>query len=147
MDQKQENLSYDQVISLLSIYESEWEHRNNILWTQTFRFFYLSIFIMVLPNITEYLSITLPDIPIIFFPIIGIITSTLSFFLSISYSKRLEASSETYKNINNLLPYKYRRVKLKNIKYGKYFIRRQTVIIPVIIYIISLVIGSILIIK
>lgn len=147
MDQKQENLSYDQIISLLSIYESEWEHRNNILWTQTFRLFYLSIFIMILPNITEYLSITLPDIPIIFFPIIGIIASTLSFFMSISYSKRLEASSETYKNINNLLPYKYRRVKLKNVKYGKYFIRRHTVIIPIIIYIISLVIGSVLIIR
>lgn len=145
MGQNQEKLNYDQIISLLSIYESEWEHRNNIIWSQIFKFFYLSIFVMVLPNITEYLAISLPNIPVKLFPFIGFILSTLSFAMSLSYSKRLEASSETYNNINNMLPIEYRRVRLKNLKHGKYFVLRHTIIIPSTLYAISLIIGVILI--
>lgn len=147
MCKEQENLNYDQIISLLSVYESEWEHRNNILWSQVFKFFYISIFIMVLPNITTYLSINLPELPSKLFPIVGILSSTLSYIVSLSYSKRLEASSETYKQINSFLPDKYRRVKLKNIKYGKYFMFRHTTIIPLILYIVTIIIGVVLIIK
>lgn len=145
MTQNLTNLNYDQIISLLSIYESEWEHRNNILWSQVFKFFYLSIFIMVLPNVTDYLSISLPNIQPKLFPIVGILSATISLFLSLSYSKRLEASSETYKKVNSLLPSECQRVKLNNIKYGKYFMKRHTTVIPFIIYAISLIIGIILI--
>ena len=140
-----EKLSYDQVISLLSIYESEWEHRNNILWSQTFKFFYFSLFVMVLPNITSYLEITLPNVPTRLFPILGLIASTFSFVASRSYSKRLEAISETYKKVNNLLPQVYRRISLKNIKHGKYFMFRHTDIFPVIMYIVTIIIAIILI--
>ena len=141
MSNEKEQLSYDQIISLLSIYEDEWEHRNDILWSQIFRFFYFSVFTMILPNITTYLSISLPKIPLKLFPIIGIFIATLSYILSLSYSKRLEASSKTYKKINDLLPEKYRRIGLESIKYGKYFKTRHTIIIPFLIYIISLTIG------
>ncbi len=144
MNQNQTNLNNDQIISLLSIYESEWEHRNNLLWSQVFRFFYFSILIMILPNITDYLSISLPNIQPKLFPIVGILSATLSLLFSLSYSKRLEASSETYKKVNNLLPCKYQRVKLANIKYGKYFTKRHTTIIPFIIYAISFIIGFVL---
>ena len=78
MNQNQTNLNNDQIISLLSIYESEWEHRNNLLWSQVFRFFYFSILIMILPNITDYLSISLPNIQPKLFPIVGILSATLS---------------------------------------------------------------------
>ena len=138
-------LNYDQIISILAIYESEWEHRNNTLWSQVFRFFYLSIFIMVLPNITNYLSISLPNIQPKLFPIVGIFSSTISLIFSLSYSKRLEAISETYKKVNNLLPSELQRIKLSDIKYGKYFMKRHTTIIPFIIYAISLIIGFTLI--
>lgn len=144
MNQNTPNLNYDQIISLLSIYESEWEHRNNILWSQVFRFFYLSIFIMVLPNITNYLSISLPEIEPKLFPIVGILSATMSLLFSLSYSKRLQASSDTYKKVNNFLPTEYQLVKLEDIKYGKYFTKRQTTIIPIIIYVLSLVIGVVL---
>lgn len=145
MNQNTTNLNYDQIISLLSIYESEWEHRNNILWSQVFRFFYFSIFIMILPNITNYLSISLPNIQPKLFPVVGIICSTISLLFSLSYSKRLEAISETYKKVNNLFPSEYQRVKLTSIKHGKYFMKRHTITLPFIIYAISLIIGFILI--
>ena len=129
MNQNDEKLNYDQIISLLSIYENEWEHRNNMLWSQIFKFFYFSIFAMILPNITEYLSISLPSIKM--FPFIGLICSSLSFFMSLSYSKRLETSSKTYNNINNMLPIQYRRVKLKDLKNGNFFTKRHTITTPI----------------
>lgn len=145
MKNESEKLSYDQIISLLSIYESEWEHRNNILWSQTFKFFYLSLFIMILPNITSYLSVTLPNIPSKLFPILGFIASTFSFIASRSYSKRLEAISETYKKVNHFLPESYRRFGLMDIKHGKYFMFRHTNIFPAILYIATIFIAIILI--
>lgn len=139
------HLDPDNIISLLAIYESEWEHRNNMLWSQLFKFFYLSLLIMILPNITASLSIAIPNIPGIIFPIVGILVATFSYVLSLSYSKRLEACSKTYQNIINMLPPPYRRINLENLKHGKYFKVRHTLIIPTIIYIIVLVVGIIII--
>lgn len=141
MSNEKEQLSYDQIISLLSIYENEYEHRDIMLWTHIFRFFYISILIMVIPNVSERLSINLPPVSPRVFPIIGMLISTISYLLSLSYQKRLEASSESFRKINNLLPEKYQRVKIDELKHGKYFKGRQAIIIPVIIYIISLIIG------
>ena len=144
MKTKHDPLSYDQIISLLSIYESEWEHRNNLFWTQTIRFFYISIIVMFLPNIAGYLSITLPPVPSFLFPAIGIVFSTLSLFISMSYGKRVEAISKTYISTINFLPEPYRPVKIKDLLLGKYFTRRHTSVFPVILYVISAMVGIVL---
>ena len=145
MKKNKHKLSYDQILSLMSIYENEWEHRNNLFWSQTFRFFYLTVFIMALPNITSYLKITLPKLPPHFFPAIGFLVATLALYISIGYNKRLVAIANTYGNMINLLPEPYRRVKLVDIPNGKYFVKRLTSIIPFIMYVISLIVGIVLI--
>lgn len=36
-------LSNDQFIALMGVYLSEWEHRDELLWTQVFRYFHAKI--------------------------------------------------------------------------------------------------------
>ena len=134
----EKNLTNAEIISLYAVYESEWEHRNNILWVQTFRFFFISIFVMVLPNISSYLSIKLPVLPTKLFSVLGIIISTISYVISLSYGKRLQAISKSLTNLNNFLPHEYRRVRLENVHLGKYFKFRQTILFPLLIYIYQL---------
>ena len=143
----EQELNIDQLLTLMAIYEHEWEERDNILWKQTFKFFYLSILIMIIPNISEYAHFTIPPISTRLFPIAGIIASTIALYLSLGYAKRLEASSDTYQHLINQLPERYRRVRLKTIPFGKLFTKRLTTLIPFILYAIIILIGIILLIK
>lgn len=140
-------LNTDQLIALLAVYEKEWEERDNILWKQSFRFFYLSIFIMIIPNISDHLSLKLPSISPKTFPIVGIISATISLYLSFGYAKRLVASGDTYMKLINKLPYPYRRIRLVKIKFGKFFNKRLTTLIPLILYTIIIFIGIVLLVK
>lgn len=86
----------DQTIALMEIYLSEWEHRDELLWTQIFRFFYANLIVTVLPYIAEFLEIKLPPINSKLFPIIGMIMAVVFLYVGISYAIRLKASSDTY---------------------------------------------------
>ena len=141
----EKKLTIDQTIALLSIYESEWEHRNNILWKQSFKFFYLSIIVMIIPNISEYLSLKLPNISTNIFPIAGIISATISLYIALGYNKRLEASAQTYWALIDKLPKEYHRIRLNSLKYGKYFAYRLSKLIPFILYCLICFIGAFLI--
>lgn len=110
-----QQLPYSEIIYLIDIYEREWEHRDSILWKQTYRMYYLSLIIMILPNISKYIGLTLPNIPPKIFPVIGLLLAFLSMIMSWSYGVRLEASSETYKNLMRKLPVSYRRINLNEL--------------------------------
>ncbi len=110
-----QQLSYSEIIYLMDIYEREWEHRDSLLWKQAYRMYYLSLISMILPNISNYIGLTLPNIPPKIFPIIGLLLACFSMIMSWSYGVRLEASSETYKNLMRKLPVSYRRVNINEL--------------------------------
>lgn len=126
---------YDATISLLNVYLQEWIQRDNILWSQIFKFFYAILIITLLPNISSYLQIDLPSIPILIFRICGIIFSFIFLYVSLGYVKRLEAISDTCQKIIDKFPSDYTRVKLSTeIKHGKYFMPHLSYIICIVLF-------------
>lgn len=120
-------LNVDQIISLMSIYLREYEHRNNLLWRQVFQFYYATLIVIVFPNITDFLHINIPKIPFQFFYFIGSIMSILFWYVAIGTALRARASYIAYEKVANILEdekHTYTRVSLKDIgviKYGKIF--------------------------
>ena len=141
------DLDIENVIELMNLYLSEWEHRNEMLWVQVFKHFYATLTVMFLPNIASFLRIDLPNFPSIVFPIVALLLSILFLYVSVGYAKRLEASSKTYMRLMKLLPKKLRRISIKSakIKYGKLFKRRMTVLLCSCMYIGLIVLSIVMI--
>lgn len=116
--QKHQKLNKDQIIALMEIYLSEWQHRDSMLWQQVFKYFYVTLIVIILPNIAEFLKIALPPINKKLFPIIGIFI----LYVGIGYALRLKAIGLTYTRMMQLLGNKkYKRISIRNrkeIKYG-----------------------------
>ena len=117
---------YETTISLLSVYFSEWSHRDQILWSQIYKFFYAILVVILLPNISSFLQIDLPDIPTEFFCLCGLILSILFLYVSFGYLKRLEASGKTYSKIIETLPPEYQRISLRDLRHGVLFTPRTS---------------------
>ena len=108
MEKKESNqLSYDATISLLNVYFMEWRHRDQILWVQTFRFYYATLIIILLPNIAARLQIDLPVIPNLVYRLVGLLVSIVFLYISIGYAIRLHIISKSYRNILDKLPQGY----------------------------------------
>ena len=117
---------YDTTISLLNTYFSEWSHRDQILWSQVFKFYYAILIIIILPNIAPHFDLYLPPMPDLIFRFIGLILSIVFLYISFGYVIRLQAISDTYNNLIISLPENYKResienIKSKNIPIGKIF--------------------------
>lgn len=148
MKKEEQELNKNEIITLMDIYLEEWKHRDSILWAQAFRFFYATLIVMLLPNLTSYLHISLPsNIPVKAFPIIGIVMAIGFLYISLGYSMRLAASSKTYQNIINLLEKTYQRVSVGELKAGKLFKGRIGIQFPILMFVSLLLIGIILIVS
>lgn len=119
------SLKKDQIIALMSVYLSEWEHRDELLWTQVFRYFYATLIVIILPNAATFIGIDLPQINIKLFPIIGMLMALIFLYVGLGYAIRLRASSRTYEKIMGLIGDKeYERISIKDkskIKLGYLF--------------------------
>lgn len=131
-----QEIKIENVIELMSVYLSEWEHRDEMLWKQVFKYFYATLVVLFLPNLASFLGIDLPNFPKILFPSVALILSLVFLYVSIGYAKRLEASSKTYQKLINLFPDDLRRVPLTNpsIKFGKFFSKRMSIVICVLMF-------------
>ncbi len=110
MKKKPKKLSYNQIISLLTIYEAEFEYRDKSLYARMYSLFYASLIIMICPFISiGDIRLNLHNLHPNFFIIIGMLCETLSFVVSIIHADRLRKSSITYMKLINNLPKKYRR--------------------------------------
>lgn len=122
MLKEKDNLSTNQIISLMSIYLSEWEHRDNILWSQVFKMFYANLMVIILPNAADFLGISLPTINNDVFPIIGMVMAIVFLYIGLGYVYRLKASGLTYAKVMNLLgDTLYQRTSLRSIPNGNIF--------------------------
>lgn len=131
-----QEMKVENVIELMSIYLSEWEHRDELLWKQVFKYFYATLVVLFLPNLASFLGIDLPDFPQILFPSTALILSLVFLYVSIGYAKRLEASGNTYQNLIDLLPDDLRRVPVADpsIKFGKFFSKRMSIVICILMF-------------
>ena len=75
-------------IALMDIYFRELEHRSNTLWSQAARFFVTTITIIMLPNLTTGLGISLPQFPEYIFRVIGLVMSLFFMYVTWTYSKK-----------------------------------------------------------
>lgn len=119
---KEENeLATDQIISLMGVYLTEWCHRDEVLWQQVFKYFYATLIITVLPNISEFVGIELPDIGRKVFPVIGIAMDIGFLVVGLGYVIRLRASSLSYERVMNLLKREdLRRISINDKSYFKH---------------------------
>ena len=108
---------YETTISLLNIYFLEWRHRSQTLWSQIFKFYYAVLIIILLPNLALYFQLDLPRIPSLTFRVVGLLLSFVYLYISLGYAMRFHAACITYQKIINELPKKYRRERIKKIKY------------------------------
>lgn len=114
-ENSERKISDSDIIYLMDVYEREWEYRDTLLWKQTYRLFYFSLILILLPSISASIQIELPLIPPKVFTCIGLFLALISMFISWSYGIRLEASSLTYMNLMDKLPQSYRRVRVNDL--------------------------------
>lgn len=126
----------DDIIALMSVYLNEWEHRDELLWTQVFRYFYATLIVTVLPNVATFIGIDLPKINVRVFPIIGLIMSIVFLYVGLGYAIRLRASSRTYEKIMGLLnDERYKRISIKDNKLGRIFSAPMAFVLVVTMFI------------
>lgn len=140
-----QTLNYEELISLLNVYLTEWTHRNQILWAQVFKLFYAILVVILLPNVANYLNITIPAIPTVFFRLFGLISSGIFLYISVGYLKRLEAIGNTYQKLIDKLPVKYQRQHVSELHCGALFIPRTSYLICVLLFLSLFFISLVLI--
>jgi len=101
-------MDIDKVLQLYSIYEAEWEHRDDIMWKVSFKLFNLSLIVSVIPYIQEYFKAYIPMNPIIF-PIVGFFIGIYFLLVTLSYAARLNAISNSLYKLNLMFPKRVRR--------------------------------------
>ena len=133
-----EDIQTDDLINLMNVYLSEWTHRDELLWSQVFRYFYVTVVVIFLPNIAGFLGIILPEkLPNIIFPIAGLVLALVFLYVSIGYAKRLEAVGKTYQKLICYLPKEIQRYSLLDpeIKLGKFFHRPMSIVLCVLMFV------------
>ncbi|GEM_PF-2673055 len=149
---QQDNEKLEWIVSLMSVYLSEWEHRDTLFWSQIFKLFYGCAIISFVPNLSGYLNLSIPRyVHSIVFPVIGIIFSLFSLYVTFGYASRLKASGDTYRKLMSELPKEFRQEKVcelqyGNIEYGKLFSARLGIILPSIMFLSLITINLIIII-
>ncbi len=138
-----ENIDDDMIINLLNIYLQEYIHRDEHMWSQTYKFFFASLVIMLLPNLTERLGINIPEIFSSnkwIFPLAGIALAIIFLYVSLGLAKRFQASSETYNKLIALLPKEVQRVKLADLPM-KLLNKTHNYILVTLMFLVLIIIG------
>ena len=118
-----QDFTVDNILDLMNIYWAEWCARNETLWNQVFKYFYATLIVLFLPNISTFIGIALPVVPSVLFPAVALIMSLVFLYVSLGFAKRLEAIAKTYQNLINLLPPELRRIPMSSpeISMGKFY--------------------------
>lgn len=137
----------EELLHLLDIYLSEWEHRDTLFWKQIFTYFFSSLVVMLLPFLNAW-GLKLPDdIPDFIFPSIGLIMSVLFYIVSNGYLTRLKAVSVPYQALIEKLPLEYQRKKVDLLNpgvWGKILNWKMGILICTFMFLALLGIGIVL---
>ena len=143
-----QDFTTDNILSLMDTYLKEWCHRDELLWKQIYTYFYATLLVLFLPNLTAFIGINLPKFPSIVFPSVALIMSIVFLYVSIGYTKRLAAIGDTYQQIIGFLPSDLRRISITDarIKYGKIFNKRMSVVLCFLMFVSLLFLSVVMII-
>lgn len=147
-DENTENIDQDTLIKVINIYLQEYIHRDNHFWKQSYRFFFASLVVMLLPYLTEQFGITIPEIfdkNKYIFPIVGMILAALFLYIALSLAKRFKAVSTTYDQLIQKLPKGLKKESIKNMP-GKILNSTPNYALPCIMFAVLIAIGVILLI-
>lgn len=106
---------YDTTISLLNVYFAEWSHRDQLLWSQTFKFYYATLIVILLPNVSGLFQMDLPPISKLIYRLIGLLLSLVFLYISLGYAIRLHIISESYRLILDKLPMEFQQKNFDNL--------------------------------
>lgn len=84
----------EDVTSMYAIYQSEWEHRDSVLWSTAFRLFFTSLLIALLPYLEGYFAVDMP-FPAWIFVAASILLTGYFFVVTLAYGERLAAAGAT----------------------------------------------------
>ena len=119
MEENRDKLNNTELISLMQVYLAEWIHRDEYFWIKTHKYFYVTLLIILLPSLTEWIKIDLPtDMVDKVFPIIGIIMAVIFIYFTITSGKKSNLASDAYRALINMLPKEYRETSIKDLPYG-----------------------------
>ncbi len=119
-DQEEKITDFDQIISAMNVYQDEWIYRDSMFWKHAFAFFYASIIVTLLPNLSSIgLDITAMKIPACIYPVIGAFIAGLFIYLACSDAERSKKASDSYKKVMNMLPEKFQRETIDKAQYNK----------------------------
>ena len=107
------NFKLEHCLTLMNVYLTEWCHRDDLLWTQVFKYFYATLIVLFLPNLTEKIGFKLYHFPLWIFPIIALFMALLFLYVSKGYAIRLAAISDSYKKVMDSLPEDLQRTTTK----------------------------------
>ncbi len=80
------------LLSNFPIYLNEWEHRDDVLWRQVFKFYYITLVTMVFPHITGYFDANFViENPRLFY-YVGLAMSIMFYYVAIATAMRARAS-------------------------------------------------------
>lgn len=85
--------------AIMELYLTEWIHRDEIMWKQTFRFYIATLFIMVFPHTTVLQPAFSEEVSPFLCLIIGLIMTGVFLYISLAYGYRLKAIGNTYRHI------------------------------------------------
>ncbi len=104
----------------MEVYLQEYTHREKHMWSQNYRFFFSSLIVMLLPNLTDYFSLNIPKFlteHAYIFPLLGIVMSVVFLYVSLNLGKRFKAISDTYNDLIKKLPEAYKRISIEDMPY------------------------------
>lgn len=105
-------------LQLLSVYQEELKFRDDMLWKQTYRFFYATLIVTLLPNIPGLIDLNNVPFSNKLFPVLGIVMSIFFGLLTKIYGSKLKASVSTYNKMLDALPEQYHRTSLDDFLRG-----------------------------
>ena len=116
-----------------------------MLWSQVYKLFYATLVVSLLPNIPNLIEFDI-SVPILAVRILGIVMSLVFLYVSLGYSKCLEAITETYNATIKKLPSGYQRTPMRTLKAGAFFMPRTSYIVIYLMFTALLSINIILLI-
>lgn len=115
-----EEISYERTREMLGYYQEEYFHRHTHFWTTLKMFFILNIAISLLPFVSGIIGVVITNnsMPMLVFPIVGVLLAIVSFLIIKSEALSFSLVSSKKYELNRMLPkeYQYKEAPKKNRK-------------------------------
>lgn len=103
-------------LELLKLYWDEWKFRQENLWKRMIQFMIIIFFTSTLPITISAFSISLPNVSLLLFPIVGLLLIVFFLWFCLSETVRIGAIDSKVKQIlKDIFPEEYVKTSLKSL--------------------------------